>query len=62
MVKELLKWLQSVGVGAVLALAEYVKAVPVDATGIEAMIHGAILALLVRAFGWLVGKLPQPNP
>lgn len=61
--KELLKWLQGLGAGIVVEVYQHLTAAKAaaDAAGIvslETLLHIVILGALVRAVGYLVGKLP----
>lgn len=55
--KELLKYVQGLGVGAVYAMFEYFTAQTAAGTGTDAMIHGLILAAVVRVMGLLIAKV-----
>jgi hypothetical protein len=60
-------WVAALGVGAVVALYDYVTAAKAaaeasGASGIDAMIHGGVLVLLVKGVGALVKALPKFNP
>ena len=56
---ELMKWLQGLGVGILVALVQYLQAVPVG----DSVLHGAIIFALVRGIGWLLLKFgPKPAP
>jgi len=52
--KEFLKWLQGLGVAALMALYDYVQSIPTDGVAWKML----FVMILVRAFGWLVSKLP----
>ena len=51
--KEVLKWAHGLGVGALVALLNYVQ----GAQG-ASWWQVVVLAVLVRAMGWIVAKLP----
>lgn len=53
MTTELLKWLQSVGAGAVFTLYQYVQGIPTAGWW-----QVVIVAILVRLVGYAVSKLP----
>lgn len=59
----MLKWLQSVAVGAIGALYTWLQAQSPSGEGLEAILTGLGLTLLVKALGWVIGKIsPKPAP
>lgn len=56
MTKEILRWIQGIGAGALLTLLQYVQSSPTASWW-----QIAIVAGLVRALGFLISKLPVPT-
>lgn len=66
--KEVLKWLQGIGAGLAFGLGEKLLELvgllqPTAAAGtVDFFLQTLAIALLARIAGFLVGKLPKPEP
>lgn len=57
----IVKWLQSIGVGIVGAIYTYVQSLQASGEGVEALLTGLGLMLLTKALGWIIAKIGTPR-
>jgi hypothetical protein len=55
----MLKWLASLGTGAVVAGLSFIEAHVSGIPGVDPLVAGVIVAAVTRLVHWLIGKLPN---